>query len=373
MERRQFLSLGALSLLGWRRLAAAAAIPRIVGAQIGPGIRVPGLHGDTWTTTWADDDQVYAVADDCFGLKAHPINSNLALFRLLGSPPALAVETVNPMTAFGKLTSLLADGASWKGSGLACIDGVLYLAVSRHHYMEAQSDWIQQSWDATIIKSEDHGRTWSAAPALDRAMFPGRIFANPYFVQYGRDGAAGPDASDRYVYAVSNDGDWNNGNWMTLGRVRRDRIGRLDPADWEFVHGLDAGHRPKWGPRHDNALATFRAPGRTSMTGVQYLAGLGVYVMPQWHYPDLGDPVPEKRWQTTRFELYRAPAPWGPWTLFHSQTFSPQGYYNPGIPAKFIREDGRRFWLIASGDFYPSPAGNPYYTINQFPVQLELA
>ncbi len=353
--------------------SAAPATRPITGATIGAPVQYPGLHGDTWTTTWADDGELYAVADDCFGLKSAPINSNLAIFRIRGTPPDhLQVETVNPLTAFGKLTSLLEDKASWKGSGLTCIDGTLYLAVSRHHYMEAQSSWIQQTWDASLLKSTDHGKTWSAAPTLEHAMFPGRVFSNPYFVQYGQNGAAGPEGSARYVYAVSNDGDWNNGNWMTVGRVPRDRIGRLDPADWEFIHRLDPDHVPVWGPRHDNALATFSAPGRTGMTGIQYFAALGRYVMPQWHYPHLDDPDEVRRWQVGRFELYEAPAPWGPWTRFHTQDFAPQGLYNPGISAKFISPDGLRCWIIASGDFFPSKDGNPYYTINLLPVTLSV-
>jgi len=401
MNRRDFLRQGAAATLAWNllgsRASAAPAGGRIVGATIGAPVQYPGLHGDTWTTTWADDGDIYAVADDCHGLKSAPISSNLAIFRIRGAPLepesqslgsasalgatrstsesahfGLRVETVNPMTPFGKLTSLLEDKASWKGSGLACIDGTLYLAVSRHHYMEAESNWIQQSWDASLLKSTDHGKTWSATPQLEHAMFPGRTFSNPYFVQYGQNGAAGPDGSDRYVYAVSNDGDWNNGSWMTVGRVPRDRLSRLDPADWEFVHRFDPGRVPVWGRRHDNALATFSAPGRTGMTGMQYIAPLGRYVMPQWHYPHLDDPDEVRRWQVGRFELYEAPAPWGPWTLFHTQDFAPQGLYNPGIPAKFISADGLRFWIIASGDFFPSPDGNPYYTINLLPVTLKV-
>jgi hypothetical protein len=380
MHRRKFISVSTFALLGLPALRATGASaeeperrPSKLRATIGNGTAVRGLHGDTWTTAWADDGELYAVADDSFGLKSKPINSNLAIFRLSGPPRALQIETINDMSPYGHQTSLLEDGASWKGSGLTCIGGVLYLAVSRHLYMDAPYGWIQQSWDASLVKSDDHGKTWSAAPQLGRAMFPGRLFSNPYFVQYGRDGAAGPDDSDRFVYATSNDGVWNNGNSMTLGRVARSRIDRLDPADWEFVHRFDKAGAPVWGPRHDNAIATFRSPGRTSMAGIQYNAALGLYMLPQWYYPDLGDPAPERRWQHSRFEFYSAQEPWGPWTLFHSQDFSPQGYYTPGIPGKFISDDGLRAWILASGDFYPSSDGNPFYTINMLPLSLEAA
>jgi hypothetical protein len=251
---------------------------------------------------------------------------------------------------------------------------VLYLSVSRHFYEgvvdtkpnPAHRFLIQQTWDASILKSTDHGKTWSRAPKLDHAMFPGRIFSNPFFVQYGKDGQGTKDDADKYVYAVSNDGTWNNGNWMTLGRVSKGLIGRLDPGDWEFIQGYDAQNQPIWRPRCDNALYVFRSPGHTSMTGIHYIKGLDLYIMPQWYYPHLE----EFRWTVTRWDFYSAPAPWGPWTLFHTQDFDPQGFYNPNIPSKFISEDGRKFWIFVAG-FYNSPEN--VYGLNMIPVTLEEA
>ena len=71
-------------------------------------------------------------------------------------------------------------------------------------------------------------------PEIGHSMFPGRTFSTPFFVQHGKDDKR-QDDSDLYVYAVSNDGAWNNGSWMTLGRVPRDRIARLAAKDWEFA------------------------------------------------------------------------------------------------------------------------------------------
>jgi len=385
ISRRNFFQVTTMALLGGGVLAGAATgradggLPgktrktRITRAHIGEAVRYLDLHGDEWTTTWADDGNLYSAADDTRGLKSSPIDSNLAVFRIVGGPPPqIRVETVNPMSAFGKCTEVKKeDNACWKASGLTCVDGVLYLSVCRHHYMDERGFWVEQSWDASIIKSTDHGQTWSAAPSLDRAMFPGRVFSNPYFVQYGQDGRGTKDGAERYVYAVSNDGAWNNGNSMTMGRVRRERIGRLDPGDWEFVHGYGEDGEPIWRPRHDNALYIFRAPGRVGMTGIFYNAGLDLYIMPQWYHPYLNDPWAAPKWNITHFDFYEAPAPWGPWSLFHSHEFSPQGYYCPSIPAKFISEDGLNFWMFAAGD---SIARNDpyYYTINMIPVTLEV-
>ena len=112
-------------------------------------------------------------------------------------------------------------------------------------------------------------------------------------------------APTEYVYAVSNEGTWNNGNWMTLGRVSRGLIERLDAADWEFVHGFDDKGEPIWRPRHENALYVFRSPGRASMTGIHYIAPLDLYLMPQWHYPHPDDP--KRRWNVHQVGvLFRA-------------------------------------------------------------------
>jgi hypothetical protein len=377
--RRDFLAAGSLTVLSGtvsKPLSGAAALllsrpatqGRLLRAQIGEAIRYPGCTGDVWTTTWADDDNLYSVTDDTTGFD-HACNSNLALQKIMGGPPPhIHGVTVNPMSSFGKAGALEEDGASWKASGLTCVDGALYLSVSRHKYANARgySYWIQETWDSSLIKSTDHAKTWSAMPQLNHAMFPGRIFSNPFYVQYGKNGEGSKDGADTYVYAVSNDGAWNNGNWMTMGRVRRDRICKLDPGDWEFIHGYDNNRRPIWGPRVDNGLYVFRAPGRASMTGIHFIQSLDLYIMPLWYYPYAQDP--KRRWTVTRWELYRSPAPWGPWARFHTQDFEPQSFYNPSIPSKFISEDGRKLWIFAAGDFTDRTA--KYYGLNMIPVNL---
>jgi hypothetical protein len=342
-----------------------------IGARFGEPVRYPKSHGDLWTATWADDGAVYAAADDARGFE-DSCNSNLSIHRMVGEmPPSLQAETVNPMSEYGTIGERLAiDNGMWKACGLACVEGVLYLSVSRHTY-----PWdafaIQRAWDASIVKSVDHGKTWSRMPDLGRAMFPGYTFSTPFFVQYGQDGKA-PDTHDarEYVYAVSNDGTWNNGNSMSLGRVRRDRLARLDPTDWEFVRGFDKEGRPVWRSRHDMAGFTFRAPARASMTGVHYIEGLGEYLMPQWHNDRLEDK--NERWKSTRIELYRAPAPWGPWELIHSEATFPKGFYNPCVPSKYISSDGRKLWIFASGDWTTAKTLDGMYGLFMIPVELEV-
>jgi len=111
---------------------------------------------------------------------------------------------------------------TWKGNSIISVDGVLYVGVSQHSSAYDYPDHIQRVYDASIVKSEDHGETWSIKPMAGQAMFPGPRFVTPSFVQFGKDYQ---DAMDDYVYAISSSGTWNNGNNMTLGRVQRTLLG----------------------------------------------------------------------------------------------------------------------------------------------------
>lgn len=336
----------------------------ILSASLGPQARVSGSHGDVWSPAWAHDDNLYVVSDDTKGFD-QACNSNLAVHRLTGTHSAgLRGETINAMSDYGALAELGQDRASWKANGLTAVDGRLYLSVSRHAYFAPARYPVQEATDASIVRSDDLGRTWSPIPEFDNAMFPGPTFGAPFFVQYGRDGHG---ATDDFVYAISASGVWNNGTSMVLGRVPRSRIEYLDPGDWEFVIGFDELEAPIWGRRHDRARIILRAPGQVSMTGVQYLEPLRTYVMPQWHYVDLNLPEPE-RWQYSRWTLYDAEQPWGPWRAFQSTEFRPQGFYNPSIVNKFISQDGARGVIFTAGDFKTGA----YYALHSVPYTLEI-
>jgi hypothetical protein len=342
---------------------------KIIGAEIESPVRHKGSHGDLWTTTWADDGELYTASDDTQGFD-QACSSNLAISRLSGSDPwSLQGSTVNPMSAFGYWGEVAEDLAFWKANGLASVDGALYLTVSRHSgYIDSGVPY-QEAFDSSIVRSTDHGATWTDAPKLGSAMFPGPSFATPFLLDFGRDSL---ESVDEYIYAISSDGAWNNGNSMRLGRVRREHIARLDPGDWEFIQGVDSegNFEPIWGRRHDTARSIFRAPGRASMTGIHYISPLRVYVMPQWHYTRLGEPG--RSWSSTRWELYQAPAPWGPWSLFHVEDWSPGGFYNPCIISKFTSEDGTKLMIFAAGDFSDCMKLDGYYGLYLFPVELTI-
>jgi hypothetical protein len=112
--RRPFLQRAPLGMLGWavtRNLiaapTAAASIPqagkkkRILNAKIGNAVRRANCSADVWTTTWAEDDNLYSVGDDTTGFNK-ACDSDLAVHRISGGRPLNIVgETVNPMKEFG--------------------------------------------------------------------------------------------------------------------------------------------------------------------------------------------------------------------------------------------------------------------------------
>jgi hypothetical protein len=103
----------------------------IASAHLGNAGACAGSRGDMWTTTWADDHQLYSASDDTTGFD-NACSSNLAVHSIVGeTPPNLPGKTVNPMKQFGAWAEVNpGDGASWKASGLVSVDGVLYLSKS---------------------------------------------------------------------------------------------------------------------------------------------------------------------------------------------------------------------------------------------------
>ena len=401
---------------------------RISSAEIGRPVRYNSspdhfVFGDTWSAAWSTDaagnDAVYSTVDDTGGFNnglsltgcKPECGRNLAIASFDNTaPPNLTGRIVNDMRAFGLVSQSSPGGPpeeAWKANGLTAIDGVLYLSVSRHRYGQRFFDFRQRAYDANIVRSVDHGRTWSPLPPgtntpYAQPMFPGPKFGAPVFVQYGKDGAApdGVDPADEagaYVYAASTDGFWDNGDSLYMGRVRRTEI--MDPAKWEFIAGYDAAGKPQWRSGAgglEAATPILSEAGRASMAGIQYVPAAGRYILPEWHYPDLGsscDPNPQRpvTWGRTPFsdpgktcvkhsvwQFYEAPHPWGPWTLFHEQDFKTEGFYNPAIFSRFMTtadaEGTVSLWIITTGTF---PTGSyawdkTYYTAFLLPMKVKL-
>ncbi len=257
----------------------------LTSAVYGPAVAFPG-HGDVWTSTWADDGELYALCDDPAYIDG--TSFNWAINRLSGNDPRRLVRTVvNKMEEYGRSVSG-PEKLTWKGNSILSVDGVLYATVSRHDYPSTHTPPLreQTTQDGSIIKSFDHGKTWtrSMKENWEHPTFPGRKFSSPFFIQYGKDCSVKADGSDRFVYAVANDGYWNNGNMLILGRVPRSKIGNLCRADWEFYRGGDGMKDSAWTRDLDRASPVLNEPEQVGTLAAAYIPQRQRYFLIQWFY-----------------------------------------------------------------------------------------
>jgi lysophospholipase L1-like esterase len=244
--------------------------------------------GDSWDPTWAQDDELYSAVNDGAGFGKR--KRNIAFNRISGNDPlALSGRLQNVMEEYGAMNAPVAtDGRNWKSGGSIAIDGMLYMSIGMDRYVDAAYAGRQTRVDSSIIKSDDHGLHWSRPMRENRRspMFPGMRFATPFFIHFGKEYAAATvDNADRYVYATSNDGFWDNGDSYIMGRVARSRISALNAADWEFYTGADGMRDSSWTHDMRQAAHIVDAPGQCGETGVTYLPALNRYVMTAWYYP----------------------------------------------------------------------------------------
>ena len=183
------------------------------------------MHGDTADPFWADDDKLYHFTCDGRGFGKQQRNF---CFNKLTGPDLLQLQgtLVNSMDEYGKAGQTGPDGATWKVSGQECIDDVFYAFAVRNVYGHQSKDPLmrQTSFNASLINSLDRGLTWtrSAKENYEKPMWPGARFGAPSFVHYGANGGrVARDGADQFVYGISNNGFWNNGDDFILGRVRR--------------------------------------------------------------------------------------------------------------------------------------------------------
>ncbi|HXR92591.1 MAG TPA: hypothetical protein VN750_20175 [Steroidobacteraceae bacterium] len=277
-------------------------------------------------------------------------------------------------------TGLGSDDANWKVMNAYSVDGVLYMFVTRCHYPMVSTDPQQRHIfrDSSIIKSSDGGRTWtrSGDENFKHPMFPGKRFGAPYFVWYGKDGNANVDNADQYVYAVSNNGHFENGDNYVLGRVSRRKLPELSAADWSFYKGGDGARAESWTSKLDEAKPVLTNRGRSSMTGMTYIEGLHRYVMVLWHYNQKNFVAGiKKRDLSTVLEFFEAGKPWGPWRRIKAFQTGRLGWYTPIVGQRFqtiVNSNTVRAYLYVTG-FRTQPEGGldmSLYKLNYIPITL---
>lgn len=324
--------------------------------------------GDEWAPTWADDNALYTANDDGSSFGGFD-GRCIAFGKVLGDDPAhLQGVSISDMGGYGK-DVVGHDHGNWKTMNTYCVGGVLYMFVTRCLYPEQSGDAHHRHVfkNSSIIKSTDKGRTWWRSPeeTYNHPMFPGLAFGSPYFVWYGQDGKASVDNADKYVYAVANNGHFEDGDYYILGRVSREKLPALDAADWQFYTGGDGMKKNNWSGDIQAAKPILQDPLNCSMTGMTYIPALGRYVMVVWHYTTYNlrtDPRTIDNW-------WEAPKPWGPWTKFKSINTGDLGWYVPIVGQKFQKQTS-----ATAVDCILFPTGNyqngKLYKLNFMPITL---
>lgn len=355
-------------------IVAAHAQGVVIGGSQGTRTHYSNTSGDVWDSTWGDDGNVYTTSDDSQGWTSSTLqcNSNFLITQVTGSnPAALSGQNVNCMSQFGTAGQANADGSTWKATSITSIGGVLTVAFARQFYGDPQT-----SYNATFLKSTNHGSSWQAVPgctdtlsncSYNQPVFPSPTynrFASPFFIEYGQNGTATADGADSYVYALSNylttqdRGSWQDSDELFLGRVARTQFGDLLGSEWQFYTGGDGRVDSNWSSNIASAIPILSQRGHLGMASATYDPGIHRYLMPEWWFPaastcDYNSVV----------QFYESPAPWGPWTPFSELQSYPYGYYNPDIVSKFLSSDGLSGTLFVNGS-----CKNSEYALNTIPL-----
>jgi hypothetical protein len=345
-----------------------------------------GIHNDTHPMTWAADDEIYMSAGDpnyAFfnGVPRHvpwqeafdkpelyPHMGGVDVEKITGYGAEFGIEQINTMPG------LIGPGGNGaKPSGMISVKGSLYLAVQNLLGKKDPPNRSnsQHGSDATILRSEDFGKTWMPdiqtglsemeAQYYDRRnwrwinspeertswknwkpMFPGAKFGGPSFIQFGRDNA---DAVDEFVYAVSGD-QWDNGRELRLARVHQDHI--LDGEAWEWARPQEDG--VTWVDNLDKCQPVLSIDGHIGLPEMVFLPAIGRYLLLTWGLHR--DFHVEKGSELTILE---AENPWGPFRLvFYEDLWDSIEVcpYCPRIPMKWFDAENLTGWLFHSGNWH---------------------
>jgi hypothetical protein len=150
-------------------------------------------------------------------------------------------------------------------------------------------------------------------------------------IYYGPDdGSLGPrvDNADAYAYFVTGQpGYWNDGDSLTLVRVAKAKLPNLSGSDYQRFAGGDGSLDANW-TTNPASQVTIVSNSRKigGYAGVWYMPQFNRYLLATWYYPN------NSVTSDTKWNIYEAPHPWGPWTLIDAEReWTPGGYYNPDV------------------------------------------
>lgn len=337
--------------------------------------RYPGSNSDMHWNAWAGDGTLYTVDDDGqnFGSEWNFAN----FLRVEGTPPNHVVTLVSQFpdlkrSADTRLTRYV-DGALAVGDRL-------FVAAYDYDFAAPGFDFdtvnlmSPHGGVVALMYSDDGGNTWLGTPDAEVGpddYFLGPRFAGLAFVAFGPGYEGVPEALGDYVYALSNDINWETGDNIFLARAPKATVG--DRSTWEFFasHGEGASsiENPRWSSREDESRPILRDPGRIGHPTMTYSAAIGRFILTYGtdsvpHTLNTPHDVAKSTWDK-RAELHvlEGPTPWGPWGLVHHDPAweYPHTPYLPQVPTKWLDPDGMGGWMIFSGDWVVGNMKGEYY------------
>jgi hypothetical protein len=362
---------------------------------IEPAQRYPGSGTDMHWWTWGDDGALYFVDDDGanFGL---PWNFG-HLLRATGDYPDFKLEEVSH---FPDLKRYSIDKVRYVDGALA-VGSRLYVAAYDYNYLDPGHevyrlvDQVQRvdppdegffmdansrlGGVAALMYSDDYGVTWQNTPGEDTPYFLGKNFAGLAFVGFGPGYTKVPGFLGDFVYAISNDENWENGNHVFLARAPKNDL--LDRSKWEFYIGGRDFRTPTWSREEAAARPILSDPGHVGHPTMTYSPRLRRFLL------TFGSDVVTHSYATPRdyarahwhrqreLHIYESTAPWGPWYLVHYENNWEGEHvaYLPQIPGKWLSPDGLQGVMVFSGDYsmVPRPAGyQSFYGFMTRPFRL---
>jgi hypothetical protein len=341
--------------------------------------RFPGTNSDMHWVAWARDGDLFTVDDDGqnFGSPWNYAN----FMAVTGTPPDHTVQLVSQfpdlMRPEGHKCLRYVDGA-------VAIDDRIFVAAYDYDFDVPD---FEQSHDggmvgltsphggvAGLMYSDDKGKSWANVPGPEvgpENYFLGPRFAGLAFLQYGPGHSMVPDEHGDYVYALSNDSNWETGDHIFLARVARGDL--LDRSAWEFWASPGEGSldlaQPGWTRSEESARPILRDPGRIGHPTMTYLPALDRYLLTYSTdaVPHTFTTPPELAAETwvkrTELVVLEGPTPWGPWALVHNEPAweYPHTPYLPQVPGKWLDADGLGGWMIFSGDYVIPDCQGEYY------------
>lgn len=337
-------------------------------------------NADTFYPSWAEDGHLYSPWTDgafldsgdydheksaqegyrCNSLDWEGRRAATAQAKIVGDDPLrLTVINIKPR--------IEADPAPYGGRypcGTLVHNGIWYYGTYcvMDKSKAALPEWTDMGPLVGFRWSTDYGRTWTETPHTPTQPLFGEDLSRakiklgaPHFVDFGKNMRHSPDAKAYLVGHGATRPDavnsWVKGDQVYMARVTPTIDTMNDPAAYEFFAGYEADGRPRWSERFADIRPLLEWQNHLGIVTITYNGPLKKYLMfitdahHHLHYDLL---------------VLESDAVTGPWKVIRLwEKFGPAGYF-VNLPTKFINEDGKRFWLLYSANWYQKTlAGDP--------------